>query len=36
MPFWTQFWVIVPPVVLLVSAFAIYFVRDAREKRNLK
>jgi hypothetical protein len=34
MPIWTEFWVIVPPVVLLISAFAVYFVRDAKEKRK--
>lgn len=34
MPFWTQFWVVVPPVVLLISAFAVYFVRDARDRQQ--
>ncbi len=34
MPFWTKFWVVLPPIVLLVSAFAVYFIREAKEKHT--
>jgi len=34
MPFWTKFWVVLPPILLLVSAFAVYFIRDAKENRS--
>jgi len=36
MPFWTTFLVIVPPILLLISAFAIFFIRDAKEKHTFK
>lgn len=36
MPFWTKFWVVIPPIVLLISAFAVYFAREAKEKHPLK
>jgi hypothetical protein len=32
MPFWTAFWVIVPPIVLLVLAFARFFRQDFSER----
>jgi hypothetical protein len=32
MPFWTAFWAVVPPVVLLIVAFVQFFRRDLNER----
>ncbi len=32
MPFWTAFWAIVPPIVLLVLAFVQFYRRDLSER----
>jgi hypothetical protein len=36
MPFWTIFWVVMPPIALLISAFAVFFIRDAKEQHTRK
>jgi len=33
MPFWTKFWVIVPPIVLIILALISYLVRGKRERK---
>ena len=32
MPFWTAFWVVAAPIVLLVLAFVQFFRRDLQER----
>jgi len=32
MPFWTLFWVIVPPIFLIVSAVVFYVVTGKKEE----
>ena len=33
MPFWTLFWVIVPPVVLIVSAVTFYILTGKKKEK---
>jgi len=33
MPFWTKFWVYVPPVVFFILGLLLYFVGKGKEER---